>query len=158
MSKLYTHKEFGGLYDWDGKNLTAVLKLYEGGCDNPIYKRFNYEMYEGYIKAKKKDIRKYRLGYYNDIGERCLYKYNVKNKVSKYYKNFFNSLKETNLKIATKESITNRTRDNKRSEDFDILIDYIPNSCDDVRFIEDKEFKIVDFDVEKVKYEVLEQL
>jgi hypothetical protein len=119
MSKLYTHKEFGGLYDWDGENLTKVLKIYEGNI--PRFRIFSYQMCkDNYRKATKEDIRKFRLNYYNDNGIQCLYKYN---------------LRKPKL----------------------IYIDSI--GCVNKRYrYEDKEFKIVDFDVEKVKYEVLEQL
>ena len=117
MSKLYTHKQNGGLYDWDGENLTKVLKLYEG--DIPRFRIFSYCMSKNnYRKATKEDIRKFRLTYYNDKGIQCLYKYNLKK--SKH-----------------------------------IYIDSV--GCINGRYkYEDKEYKVVDFDVEKVKYEVIE--
>ena len=117
MSKLYTHKEFGGLYDWDGKNLTKVLKIYESNI--PRFRIFSYHMSKNnYRKATKEDIRKFRLTYYNDKGIQCLYKYNQN---------------KPNL----------------------IFIDSI--GCINGRYrYEDKEYKVMDFDLKKVKYEVIE--
>jgi hypothetical protein len=78
MSKLYTHKEYGGLYDWDGKNLTKVLKIYDSNI--PSFRVFTYQTCkDNYRKATKEDVRNFRLTYYNSKGINCLYKYNLRN-------------------------------------------------------------------------------
>lgn len=116
MSKLYTHKESGGLYDWDGKNLTKVLKIYESNI--PSFRVFTYQMCkDNYMKANKEDIRKFRLTYYDNKGVKCLYKYN---------------LKKPKL----------------------IYIDSV--GCVNGRYMnKDKEYKVMDFDLKSMKFEVI---
>ena len=56
--------EYGGLYDWDGANLTKVLKLYR---DSIEYERFPYAYYrDQYRKPTKKERRKWRKSYYKE--------------------------------------------------------------------------------------------
>ena len=58
---------YSGLYDFDGKVLSKVLKLYND--DNTVYyKRFEYAYNEDYKEAKDKDIDLYKHNYYNDDG------------------------------------------------------------------------------------------
>jgi hypothetical protein len=80
MSRLYTHKQNGGLYDWDGENLTKVLPCFEGSMAIPSFITTPFEMNKNYRKATKNDIRKFRLTYYDDNGIKCLYKYNYNDK------------------------------------------------------------------------------
>lgn len=56
-----------GLYDFDGKNLSRVLKLYRDD-DTAYYTRLDYSYNEGYKEATERDIELYKHGYYDDEG------------------------------------------------------------------------------------------
>lgn len=68
-----------------------------------------------------------------------------------YTENFFNSLKETNIKIVVKESMPSKINDNEIAENYDILVDYLPKNHEKIKTINGYEIK--DFDLKNMKFE-----
>lgn len=58
---------YSGLYDFDGNNLSKVLKCYKDD-DTFYFKRFEYAYSEDYKEAKEKDIELHKDNYYDDEG------------------------------------------------------------------------------------------
>jgi hypothetical protein len=74
MNKILTHKKFGGSYDFNGGNLTCVLRLYNR--DKKYYMRHEY----AYCQNEYEEISEshwnmsaegsYACKYFNDDGSR----------------------------------------------------------------------------------------